>query len=235
MRRTTHVLMLATIAVFVLAGCVRYDATITLHDDNTASGEVILAVAKEAQDRLGATSDQDAFDAVFGDVTFGEAFVMTPYDSGDFTGERYSFDAVPFEELGSFGGLFTVIRDGDSLLVQGIQAPGVDAGDEPVPSAATATLRIEFPGPVTDHNGTLDGTTVSWDLLTQNEPIAATGTVPRDDDLTNALIGGLIAAGAVTVLAVIVLIIHRRRVARAQTDVAQSPRAHPDNNGKDEQ
>lgn len=216
MRRTTRVLILAGLAALALAGCVRYEADITLNRDNTASGDIVLAVSTDVKDRLGAESDEDAFDAVFGELAFGDAFAMTPYADGEYVGERYTFESVPFNELGTFGGLFTVAREGDTIVVAGIDAPGDDTDDSSLPEAATATLRIEFPGPVTEHNGTLDGTAVTWDLITQDEPIRAVGSAPDDDGLKQALVGGLIAAASVTVLAAIIILVHRRRAAGAR-------------------
>lgn len=211
MRTLTRALILAVLATVALAGCVRYEADVTLHSDNTASGELVLAVSTTVKDRLGLATDQEAFDAVFGSHTFGSALVQSDYVEGEDVGHRYTFDSVPFDELGDFGGLFTVAREGDSIVVSGIQIPAVQSEDETLPEAASATLRIEFPGEVTEHNGTRDGNTVSWDLLTQSEPISAVGSAPSDDGLTRALIGGLIAAASVTVLAAAVILVRRRR------------------------
>ncbi len=216
MRTVTRVVLVAALAALTLAGCVRYEANLTLGDDNTASGEVVLAVSTAAKDRLGAASDAEAFEAVFGEVTFGDAFEMTPYADGDYVGERYAFESVPFDELGTFGGLFTVSREGDTIVVAGLEAPGSDADADSLPDATDATLRIEFPGPVTQHNGALDGNTVTWDLMTQTEPIAAQANAPGDDGLKQALIGGLIAAASVTVLAAVIILIQRRRIANAR-------------------
>ncbi len=217
MRRMTRVLILAAAAALALAGCVRYEADITLTADNTASGDVVFAVATEVKDRLGVATDAEALHTIFGNISFGSAFEKTAYEDGEFVGERYVFESVTFAELGTFGDLFTVSREGDTMVVTGIATPAADPEtDDPVLSNATATLRIEFPGPVTEHNGTLSGNTVTWDLMTQTEPIMATSTVPSDDGLKQALVGGLIAAASATVLAAIIILIQRRRAATSR-------------------
>lgn len=225
MSRMTRALVIATLACLAIAGCVRYEADITLDSDNTASGDVVFAVATEVKDRLGVATDAEALHTIFGNISFGSAFEKMAYEDAEFVGERYVFESVTFAELGTFGDLFTVSREGDTMVVTGIAAPAADPEtDDPVLSNATATLRIEFPGPVTEHNGRLSGNTVTWDLMTQTEPIMATSTVPSDDGLKQALVGGLIAAASATVLAAIIILIQRRRAVTASERVAEEDR-----------
>jgi hypothetical protein len=74
----------------------------------------------------------------------------------------------------------------------------------PEGSGAIATMAITFPGKVTEHNGTLKGTTVTWDLLTLTEAPKATGSaIGGGSSLPVAVI--IIACAAFLALVIVIV------------------------------
>lgn len=80
--------------------------------------------------------------------------------------------------------------------------------------SADATLKITFPGEVTDTNGSVKGTTVTWDLLTLTEAPYATGSAIGSGDSGEGIPSWVwiaIIGGAVVLVAVIVIVANRSK------------------------
>jgi len=177
MNRIVRAAALSLVAVLALSGCLRYNVDITLDSDNKASGTVVTAVQEGIGEQLGAGSDEEALAELFSENSFDTEsgdFSSSDYAEDDYIGKMYTFDGLALDQLDAFSELFTVERVGDEYIVSGDSAPTPEGELEQVPAGAESMLTITFPGEVTDHNGTLDGKTVTWDLFTQTEPISAT-------------------------------------------------------------
>lgn len=157
----------------LLGGCMKMEMTLVLAEDDTASGSMVMAVSDEAAETMG-MDPQELWDSmsaeVAGDVPAGAT--AEPYKADGYTGMTYSFAATPLAEFATAqDGSLTVVREGDEYVVAGtmdLTDASMDAEqlEDPTTQAILATfvvrMSVTFPGPVSDHNGTLDGTTVTW-------------------------------------------------------------------------
>ncbi len=215
MKRLARTTVLALFAVVALSGCIRYNVDMTLSEDDTASGTIVIAVQKGVGEQMGVANDQEALAQLFGESPFGANFTPKEYAEGDWVGQSYTFDAVPIADLTDLASLFTVTRDGDVFSVDGSGAPVTADEQSQLPPGAESKLSITFPGDVIEHNGTLEGKTVTWDLFTMTDPVHATAGATASGSGSSfplwLLIGGGTALVALMGAAVVVILMRRRR------------------------
>lgn len=221
------VVWVVAVATLGLAGC-KMTAHYTLHEDNTVSGEYIIAMDKDLAQETGlgpedlrGLSDRPSFGHV--DMKSEE------YEDSTTVGMRYTFADEPIEGLVlSMNG--TVVREGDSFIFEGSlfdtsefdSEVGLEDLKEVFPDS-DISVSITFPGGISETNGSVEGNTVTWDLLTLTEaPYAAGSANGTDGGVPGwawiALIGGAI------VLVGIVTALSRRSGADAQDKAASSSR-----------
>lgn len=243
MKRLAHASALAIVAIVVLSGCVRYNVDMNLASNDTASGTVIIAVQSGSGEKMGLESDQEALTQLFGEEPFGSRFVPSEYTNGDWVGTEYTFKSVPISDLTDLNSLFTVTHNGDVYTVAGASPPITPEQKDQMPPDAESTLSITFPGDVIEHNGTLKGNTVTWDLLHQTDAIRARGMAGGFSSDSGGISLGQVARGFafVALLGVATLIVFflRNRSRRAPAGpaplnpTASSPTAAPrDRDGK---
>jgi len=204
--------------VLGLSGCIRITSDITLHEDNTVSGEMVVAIQEGVGDAMGMTDEEfaDSLSEDNGTDSMTNATV-TEYNEDGYVGTRITFKDEPLESFTGVDG--TITREGDTFVFEGSVPDSSDTEGLPEGSGAIATMSITFPGKVSDHNGELAGNTVTWDLLTQAEAPHATGSAIGGGGGSSPvalIVGGLILA-AVVVGGVILL---RRRSSTPSTDEA---------------
>ena len=177
MKSAARIAAMSVLSVLVLAGCLRVEMSITLNEDDTATGEFVMAVSSEVAALMGEEEFANAFsaDEIEGSTT-------EPYESEDengdgepdFVGSVTTFDSIALDEISDSTMAFT--REGDDYVVSGTPAdPSEDLGGEEL-AGAEATLSVTFPGEVSEHNGTLEGTTVTWNLLDAPDQLEARGS-----------------------------------------------------------
>ena len=229
MNRIAKSAVLSLVVVLALSGCLRYNMDITLSSDDTVSGTVITAIQSGVGEQMGVDSDEEALAELFADSPFDTEsgkFSVSDYAEDDYVGKLYSFDGLDLDQFGvSFAELFNVERVGDQFVVSSDAAPANADQIDQIPTGAESMLSITFPGEVTDHNGTLDGKTVTWDLFAQTEPLSATA------DATSS--GGsfpmwlvVVALGILAVLigvAVVVVLVVRKNKGPAPTTMPAPP------------
>lgn len=213
-KRLTIVAVAAAVALG-LSGCVKVITNIAVHDDNTVSGEMVFAMSKEFTEGL---TDEDIFSQVGGDDTSGMTNARSePYDDGTFKGSKVIFEDEPIDTVGIDG---AIVRDGDVFRFQGTDPASEDTSM--LTEDAVVTMSITFPGAVTDTNGNVSGTTVTWNLLEMTEaPFAVAGATGSGDDAGVASAGGgggiptwvWLALGAVVVVAVVYFLSKRGKAA----------------------
>ncbi len=220
-KRKLGIVALAAALALSLSGCVKMVQNIVLHDDNTASGEFIIALDKQFAE--GMTIDeivqQLGGDEMTSDMTNAKS---EDYDDGEFIGTRVTFTDEPIENVETDG---SIIREGDVFI---FDAPATESGEtSTLTENAVIVASVTFPGTVTEHNGSLSGTTVTWDLLTfTGAPHAVGGAVGTGDDggVPNSGGGGgiptwvFIAIGAVVVIGV-VFFLSKRGKGKAESDL----------------
>ena len=80
-------------------------------------------------------------------------------------------------------------------------------------------MSVTFPGEVSDHNGTLEGTTVTWDLMDAPDELYARGAASEGLDLPIFLIIGVLVAVIVIAGAITFVVVR----ARSNNSVTTNP------------
>lgn len=206
MNGLVRVAVVVIASALALAGCVRVQVDLTLTPDETVDGTMVLAL----ESGIGAlldTTDRDLAEQVFGEAE--DAFddsVVTPYTQDNYVGRMVTFDGQPIGNLALGSGDFTIQREGDYYVVNGTIDSTVPAQHNDIPATAQMSLSVTFPGPVYQHNGSLKGRTVTWDLTNAPEQlhaVGATAAVTGSPTWLATAIGIAILAGIALLLLVI--------------------------------
>ena len=220
--------IVATVALVLgLSGCVRIISDVTLHENNTASGEMIFAVQEGIGASMGMTDQAfaDQLNADNGTDTMVNATV-TPYKQDGYVGTKITFSDEP---LASFKGADgTITREGDTFVYKGKAPDTSQTQGLPAGSGAIATMAITFPGAVTEHNGTLKGNTVTWDLLTQTDAPYATGSAIGGGSSSPVTVIVIAAIALVALVVVGIVLLKRRKGASPTDDAAPADGAPPE-------
>jgi hypothetical protein len=216
------------ILAVLLTGCIKLNVDFNVSSDNKVSGTMVFAFSKQLLELTGQSADQliGSSAPIPSDV---QGVSAKPYDDGEFAGEEFTFEGVPLEQFNSDDPeALSIVRQGDTFTVSGVLdlATGASGASAPIPGAsgipgidealAGADIRISitFPGAVTNTNGTVEGTTVTWtpkvgQRLELTATAGATGSGSSSTSST-LLIGGIVL-GVIIVIVVIALIMKRRK------------------------
>jgi hypothetical protein len=164
--------------IVTLAGCLRVDGDLSIEGD-TISGTLLTALDKQAAELL-ELDPQDVFGTENAELTSLDGVTAEPYDDGTWAGSELTFDRVDIDELnqlsdGNPDGL-RIMRDGTAGTYQLSMVLDFswmsDLAEEQNPEQEVdlaqlmenfqATVAVTFPDEVTEHNGELSGTTVTW-------------------------------------------------------------------------
>lgn len=176
---------------------------ITLDDDDTFSGSVVMAFSDELAKSMG-SDPQELWDQMGTEMEsdLPEGATQEPYAEDGYTGTRITYSDMPVSELdtGAADSL-SVVREGDDYVVSGTMDM---TGEEFQPESGDATsdeltrqmmesldirISITFPGEVAETNGEVDGTTVTWrpvvgevnDMSARGSAVAG-GAATSDDE-----------------------------------------------------
>jgi hypothetical protein len=215
--RRVGVLLSFLLVPFVLSGCFKFTMDLEVSDQDTISGDVVVALSKElqalAQDSGGGETT-DAFSGLSG-------VEVTEFDDGTFVGQQYSFSGLPIEELSldDDASALTIKRIGDNLVVSGTlsfedetadpaQADDLGFGQAFFDSA-DLRVAIKFPGEIRETNGAIDAetNTITWiPKYGEANEISAVVYSPRGIPLwvwwALGGVGGLLVVAALVVLLV---------------------------------
>lgn len=168
-RQSGALLIIATLALF-LSGCMRMHINVTLNPDDTATGEIVMAISDEIVSQAG-MDPQDAWDEISREMDLPDQFESSAYAEHGFTGARYTFSATPISTWSAGGSAddLTITRDGDDYVVTGVldlSDSEVDTdevfGMEQLLQSMDIQVAFTFPGGISDTNGTVNGNTVTW-------------------------------------------------------------------------
>ena len=161
--------LIATAAVLLLSGCVRFQANITVTPENTLNGDIVVATVVGDGDNAKADAKDRAADIekkLLPNLSGADGVTRSDYDNDGYAGSRFSLNNTPLEAISSDGtdGSLSLTRDGDTFVFDGAINFTPDSDEAPPKDADTSNIEvaISFPGTVTEHNGKLDGTRVSW-------------------------------------------------------------------------
>ena len=223
MRETWRCLARLTItlaAVLTLSGCFTVRVNLDLQPDNTVDGSVVVGVDQQLAEAAGGEaalidmlSSEDA--SLFVDTPEEGTVVTKRYHDDGRVGVEYVLDAVPITEFGGGPGSdFSIIRDGDTFIVDGVLDVRGGLGNQ-VPKApglhsADVSVSITFPGAVIETNGEVDGSTVTWHpQVGRSLAISAVGEV--DADFPMAWVRGAVVLIAVVLTGLVIVLVTRRR------------------------
>jgi len=164
-----------------LTSCIKMDINLVINKDSTVSGSMIFAVSDSLAGLSENSSDESnpLEDAI---NTEAEGITESEYKSGGYTGTKYTFDRVPFEDWNKNNSdgenSFKLIRDGNLLTVKGsfdLSDGGSEGsendlgafGDEfakSITSSFDINISVKFPVKVLESTGSIseDGMTVTW-------------------------------------------------------------------------
>ena len=157
-----------------LAGCFRAEQHITLKEDNTVDGTLIIAMAGGG-DLTQLTGGEDPT------TDFINA-TSEPFSDGEWEGQKITFSAESLDTFSSDNAV--IVREGDEFVVTGSlgsEEEFTQYGTDPEP---IFVISVTFPGKVTEHNGSLNGKTVTWDIADGQFDISARGSAIFDDSIS---------------------------------------------------
>lgn len=217
-RRGVLAIMLAVAALF-LSGCMRMHQTLTLNPGETVSGEVIVAISEAVASTMGTSAEEMMRN---GDTDAPDWATEEPYSQDGYTGMKYTFSNVSFEDFEEFDSL-TFRTDGGDYVAEG---ESLDAQQESTPALTQGMdvrISVTFPGQVTESNGEIDGRTVTWTMGNAGmEPMYARGPAGGGFPLIPVLIG----VGVLALAGVVAFVLLNRRKS-ATEPAAGSPSYDP--------
>lgn len=173
-KATLRAVVSAAVGLLILAGCVRLDGDLTINGTSaqapdTISGTMVVAVSDEWA--LAHGEDPAALSAAIAEeleANPGSGLTGEPYITDGYTGTTLTFDDVPIDRLSlATDGALSITREGDRYVVRG-DLSALDPAEGDADAAAgppwAARVTVTLPEDVTEHNGSLNGRTVTWDL-----------------------------------------------------------------------
>ncbi len=165
-------LLLGAALLVVLTGCLKVDLALEISQDESVDGEIILAVSEELAQLTGQSREEliAQFEA---DVMRNapEGVTKEPYRTEGLEGTRLILDDVPVAVFDPADQTLSIVHEDDHYVVNGMFDLAAITGElsdtdrkalEGVADTMDVRIAITFPGRVVDHNGELDGQTVTW-------------------------------------------------------------------------
>lgn len=221
MNRSRKITLAALVGslVLLLSGCVRFQADLSFNTDDTVDGSIVVAMALGDQDDAksqAAASVEQIESQLLGSLRGETGVRASEYDQDGYYGTRFDLDDTPLSAFNGGGneGKLALSRMGEEYVFSGLLNFTPDDGEDavdPDDDTTNITVSITFPGTVTEHNGELNGTTVSWSASPESKiEMDARGNVtPDGPPFWVTLVVSL--AGLAVVVAVLVMVLRRRR------------------------
>lgn len=164
--------------VALLSGCFLVEMKMAVSSDDEVSGTMTLAIEESAAGALGELDPDGGTLIDVSDLPAGAT--SAPYEQDGYVGQTVTFTDVPLEEFNASmqqdGGTFSLVREGDEFVFTGTieltgdsdpsdaELEGLDEAMNQALASGSMTMSMTFPGEITDTNGEVDGTTVTWEL-----------------------------------------------------------------------
>ncbi|HEX7405240.1 MAG TPA: hypothetical protein VF307_04880 [Candidatus Nanopelagicaceae bacterium] len=228
---------------FLLTGCIKLDMALTVNEDKSMSGTVIVAIA-DSLDALGTSSGSSGATGT-NDLNNlidknSKGVTVSKYHQGGFTGEKYTMDHAPlsaFSSTASKDGSFAINIKGNQATVSGVfdlsmtDAQSADASSlfgaafaKTLFSTAEIRIAVTFPGKVIKSTGVIspDGRTVTWKpVFGEKTNLSATVALDTPTKFIPWAIGGVL------LLALIIGLIILNRKKKSVPDAANDLEAPP--------
>lgn len=225
MKNALRITAISLLVVATLAGCFKGKVELTVNENNTIDGQMLIAVQAGIGDSLG-MSDDELLDQMTSDTSEDfEGATVTDYNEDGYIGKVTTFTNQPLDTFKgeTDGSDISITREGDTFVVDGTwSTEDADTeGMDPATMGAEFTFSMTFPGAVTESNGTVseDGKTVTWDLLDPPDTIHAEANATGGSSFPVLLIV-LIVVGIAVIAAVITTLLVLRKRGRRTAAVA---------------
>jgi hypothetical protein len=220
MTRSRRILaIIGAVLVLALAGCVRFQADLRLNPDDTVNGTIIVAVVTDDDDQsreeAAAGADRIA-EALLPNLRGADGVTASDYDQDQYIGTKFDMSNTPIDAFSGGGsdGALTLTREGSEFAFTGTLDFTPDDGEteiDPDDDTSNITVAVTFPGEVSQHNGELEGTTVTWSGTLQSKiDMEARGSAVA----TTPPAWLWVVAAGVTLLIVLVIVIVAVRTRR---------------------
>jgi hypothetical protein len=218
----------------LLTGCIKLNVDFDVSSDNTVSGTMVFAFSKQLLQLTG-QSAQELIGSSAPIPSSVPGVSAKPYDDGDFVGEEFTFDGVPLTQFNADDPeSLSIVRHGDTFTVSGVLdlsggagGSGASGATSSIPGidqalgGADIRISITFPGSVTDTNGTVDGTTVTWKpQVGQRLELRATAGATGSGSSSTSSIVLMVGIGLVVIVAIIVIALVMKGRRRSTIDGA---------------
>lgn len=232
MQATARFVAVGILAV-LLTGCIKLNIDFTVSSDNTVNGTMVFAFSKQLLQLTG-QSAQALLASSAPIPSSVPGLSAKPYDDGEFAGQEYTLDQVPLTQFSNDPtSPFRIVRSGDTFTLSGVldlssgagvSGAGTIPGLDQALAGADIRISITFPGEVTDTNGVVDGTTVTWmPKIGQRLEIHATASAigSGSSSTSSIVLIGLIALGVIAVIVVVMLVMKGRRTPEPGGDTTE--------------
>ena len=224
----------AALILLVLAGCIRFQADLTISAADTVSGDVVVAVLvnDDADDgeAVAASRAIELEASLVPELSGALGVTRSEYSEDGYIGSRFELRETPltaFADTGSAEGL-TIVRSGDRITLSGSlnvsgaeEEAATELPSEEAESSGDISVVVTFPGEVLSHDGEQSGRTVTWTTeFDQPITLSAESEVDTSPDLT-VLWWVLGIAGLL--LATVGIVVAARRRSVTNTDSARLP------------
>jgi hypothetical protein len=225
MTRSRKILaVLGMLLALALAGCVRFQADMSVDEQNRLDGHIVVAViaGDEAGDAENAEKGATGIEAsLLPNLRGADGVTAERYEQDDYIGTRFTLDDTPIDALGGGSdGALTLTRVGDEFEFSGTL--DFTPGSEPLPADevdgdpgdADITVAISFPGEVLEHNGQLSGNHVTWTTTLEGsvDMEARASAIPSGPPAWLWAVAAGAAFLIAVVLAVVILRVRGRRL-----------------------
>lgn len=240
--RRSRLALLVAATVLFLTGCVKLDVDLTVGEGDTVSGTYILAIDRSVLQLTGQDADQfynqlsSSLDTAA--LPEGASADVEKYDQDNFVGAKITVKNIPISELSDLGrtasadsasasastSTFTLTHDGDLYHFRAVIDTSSSAlGNSPISIPAQVTsnaelrVKMTFPGEVTETNGSMSGTSVTWEpKLGDTAELTATakdsgGSTGGGGSSNTLIVIVAVIAGLAVVIVLLVLLLARGR------------------------
>jgi hypothetical protein len=221
-RRILPRILAVGVLVLALAGCVRFQADLTLTPENTVDGSIVVAVlvsedTDDAREQALAAASQIESE-LLGSLRDASGVTTSEYDQDDYLGSLITFDGVALDAFSGQGDdALKLVREGDEYVFTGaLDFSGESLPSEDAEGDDNLTVVVTFPGEVAEHNGELAGTTVSWTTsIDQRLEMSARGSATPAGPPILLIVGIALVVLLVIAAVVAVLLFVRSRQKKA--------------------
>lgn len=179
MKRLASVLLLL-LGVALLAGCMRVDGDLTISPEDTVSGKVTVAVDREWATSHG-SDPETMFAPILQDLqeAQGSGVSAERYESDGFVGLTLTLRHTPLERISAAtSGVLQITKAAGEYQVNGDFTGLSELSGDGAIAPWQLELSITFPNGVTESDGEISGSTVTWHLDQGAKTLHARGPAP---------------------------------------------------------